>query len=54
MIVDYSLPELYTIINWMKINYNYTMDELLNIIPVEFEIFYHMCINDFKMKQNPN
>lgn len=30
------------------------MDELLNIIPVEFEIFYHMCINDFKMKQNPN
>lgn len=39
--------------HFMK-KYGYSKTEIEDMIPIEFDIFYFMCVKDFKEEKMPN
>ncbi len=39
------MPDFYRMYHFMK-NWNYGLDEMDNLMPFEFDLYYNMCVND--------
>ena len=48
MIFDLSLVEMYDQFYFLKKEANFSLNEMLNLYPHEFEIFYYMAVRDVK------